>query len=90
MAATVWHGSSVVADSRSHREHRSCDAFHPQTILAYEMNGAPLPVPHGAPLRRLERQLGYKMAKFLARIEVVDRLDAYPTREWRYVGGRRL
>jgi DMSO/TMAO reductase YedYZ molybdopterin-dependent catalytic subunit len=51
------------------------DAFHPQTILAYEMNGVPLPVPHGAPLRlRLERQLGYKMAKFLSRIEVVDRL----------------
>jgi DMSO/TMAO reductase YedYZ molybdopterin-dependent catalytic subunit len=49
------------------------DAFHPQTILAYEMNGDPLPVPHGAPLRlRVERQLGYKMAKFLARIEAVD------------------
>ena len=52
------------------------DAFHPQTILAYAMNEAPLPLPHGAPLRlRLERQLGYKMAKFLTRIEVVDRLD---------------
>jgi DMSO/TMAO reductase YedYZ molybdopterin-dependent catalytic subunit len=52
------------------------DAFHPQTILAYEMNGAPLPLAHGAPLRlRVERQLGYKMAKFLARIEVVDRFD---------------
>jgi DMSO/TMAO reductase YedYZ molybdopterin-dependent catalytic subunit len=52
------------------------DAFHPQTILAYEMNGAMLPVPHGAPLRlRLERQLGYKMAKFIVRIEVVDRFD---------------
>jgi len=52
------------------------DAFHPQTILAYEMNGQPLPLAHGAPLRlRLERQLGYKMAKFVRRIEVVDRLD---------------
>jgi DMSO/TMAO reductase YedYZ molybdopterin-dependent catalytic subunit len=52
------------------------DAFHPQTILAYEMNGVPLPLPHGAPLRlRLERQLGYKMAKFVTRIEVVDRFD---------------
>jgi DMSO/TMAO reductase YedYZ molybdopterin-dependent catalytic subunit len=49
------------------------DAFHPQTILAYEMNGAPLPVPHGAPLRlRVERQLGYKMAKYVMRIEAVD------------------
>ena len=27
------------------------DAFHPQTILAYEMNDAVLPIPHGAPLR---------------------------------------
>ena len=52
------------------------DAFHPQTILAYEMNGAQLPLAHGAPLRlRVERQLGYKMAKFLTRIEVVDRFD---------------
>jgi DMSO/TMAO reductase YedYZ molybdopterin-dependent catalytic subunit len=52
------------------------DAFHPQTILAYDMNGAPLPLAHGAPLRpRVERQLGCTMAKFLARIEVVDRLD---------------
>jgi len=52
------------------------DAYHPQTILAYEMNGVPLPVAHGAPLRlRVERQLGYKMAKFLTRIEVVNRVD---------------
>jgi len=48
------------------------DAFHPQTILAYEMNGAPLPESHGAPLRvRIERQLGYKMAKYIRSIEVV-------------------
>ncbi|HJU16176.1 MAG TPA: molybdopterin-binding protein [Stellaceae bacterium] len=47
-------------------------AYHPQTILAYDMNDAPLPVPHGAPLRlRVERQLGYKMAKYLMRIELV-------------------
>jgi DMSO/TMAO reductase YedYZ molybdopterin-dependent catalytic subunit len=49
------------------------DAFHPQTILAYEMNDAPLPVAHGAPIRlRVERQLGYKMAKYIMRIELVD------------------
>jgi DMSO/TMAO reductase YedYZ molybdopterin-dependent catalytic subunit len=49
------------------------DAFHPQTILAYEMNGKVLPVNHGAPLRlRVERQLGYKMAKYIMRIEAVD------------------
>ncbi|MCC7266417.1 MAG: molybdopterin-dependent oxidoreductase [Caulobacteraceae bacterium] len=49
------------------------DAFHPQTLLAYEMNGAPLSVPHGAPLRlRVERQLGYKHAKYVMRIEAVE------------------
>jgi DMSO/TMAO reductase YedYZ molybdopterin-dependent catalytic subunit len=52
------------------------DAFHPQTILAYAMNGQPLAVPHGAPLRlRVERQLGYKQAKYVMRIQVTDRLD---------------
>jgi DMSO/TMAO reductase YedYZ molybdopterin-dependent catalytic subunit len=46
------------------------DAFHPQTILAWGMNGGRLPVPHGAPLRlRVERQLGYKQAKFVMRVE---------------------
>jgi len=49
------------------------DAFHAQTILAYEMNDQTLPIPHGAPLRlRVERQLGYKMAKYIMRIEAVD------------------
>ena len=49
------------------------DAYHPQTILAYQLNGQPLPVPNGAPLRlRVERQLGYKMAKYLMRIELVE------------------
>lgn len=49
------------------------DAFHPQTIMAYAMNGKILPVPYGAPLRlRVERQLGYKMAKYVMRIQVVD------------------
>jgi DMSO/TMAO reductase YedYZ molybdopterin-dependent catalytic subunit len=53
------------------------DAFHPQTILAYEMNGVALPIPHGAPLRlRVERQLGYKMAKYVTRIEAVDAIAA--------------
>ena len=48
------------------------DALHPQTILAYEMNGKPLPIEHGAPLRlRVETQLGYKMAKYVQRIEFV-------------------
>lgn len=49
------------------------DAFHPQTILAYDLNDQPLPVSSGAPLRvRIERQLGYKMAKYIRRIEAVE------------------
>ena len=52
------------------------DAFHPQTLLAYAMNGQDLPVGHGAPLRlRVERQLGYKQAKYIMRLEVTDRID---------------
>ncbi len=52
------------------------DATHPQTIIAHAMNGHPLDVPHGAPLRlRVERQLGYKQAKYLQRIEVRDTLS---------------
>lgn len=46
---------------------------HPQTILAYEMNGQPLSLEHGAPLRlRAETQLGYKMVKWLDSIEFVE------------------
>jgi DMSO/TMAO reductase YedYZ molybdopterin-dependent catalytic subunit len=53
------------------------DAFHAQTILAYEMNDATLPIAHGAPLRvRVERQLGYKMAKYVMRIEAVESFAA--------------
>ena len=49
------------------------DAWHPQTILAYGLNDKPLPVSSGAPLRvRVERQLGYKMAKYIRRIELVS------------------
>jgi DMSO/TMAO reductase YedYZ molybdopterin-dependent catalytic subunit len=48
------------------------DALHPQTILAYELNDQPLPVANGAPLRcRVERQLGYKHAKYVRAIELV-------------------
>ena len=60
--------------------YESCDlddAFHPQTIVAHQLNGAPLPVKNGAPLRlRIERQLGYKHAKYVMRIELIDRYDA--------------
>ena len=51
------------------------DARHPQTILAWMMNDALLAIGHGAPLRlRVERQLGYKHAKYIQRIEAVESL----------------
>ncbi len=51
------------------------DAFHPQTIMAWGMNGHALPVPNGAPLRlRVERMLGYKHAKYVERVEAVANL----------------
>ena len=44
----------------------------PGSMLAYEMNGVPLPAVYGAPLRlRIENQLGYKMVKWIERIEFV-------------------
>ena len=47
-------------------------ARRPQTILALDMNGAPLPVEHGAPVRlRVETQLGFKMVKWIRSIELV-------------------
>jgi len=52
------------------------DAYHIQTILAYDLNGKPLPVSNGAPLRlRIERQLGYKHTKYLMKIELVESFD---------------
>ena len=52
------------------------DAYHAQTILAYGLNGQELPVLNGAPLRlRVERQLGYKHAKYIMRLELVASFD---------------
>ena len=57
------------------------DALHPQTILAYGMNGRDLPISHGAPIRlRVEKQLGYKSMKFLKRIVVTDHFDDHGKR----------
>jgi DMSO/TMAO reductase YedYZ molybdopterin-dependent catalytic subunit len=56
------------------------DAYHPQTILAYELNDQVLPIAHGAPVRvRVERQLGYKSAKYIMYAWAVDRLNALKT-----------
>jgi DMSO/TMAO reductase YedYZ molybdopterin-dependent catalytic subunit len=70
-------GSDVQAPQSTYYESIDLtEAVHPQTILAYALNDEPLPVKNGAPLRlRVERQLGYKQAKYLMRIDVVDRLD---------------
>jgi DMSO/TMAO reductase YedYZ molybdopterin-dependent catalytic subunit len=54
------------------------DALHPQTFLAYGMNGDELPVGNGGPLRiRLPRQLGYKSVKFITRLTVTDSLKGF-------------
>jgi DMSO/TMAO reductase YedYZ molybdopterin-dependent catalytic subunit len=51
---------------------------HPQTILAYGLNGGDLPTGNGAPLRlRVERQCGYKNLKFLRSIQVVDSMAGF-------------
>lgn len=61
--------------------YESCDlidARHPQTILAYGMNDAALPVANGAPMRvRIERALGYKQPKYVHTIELVDSFAMY-------------
>ena len=69
------------------------DALHPQTLLAYGMNGRDLPVAHGAPLRlRVERQIGYKSMKFLTEMIVTEHLDdggdrGYPKNGWAWYTG---
>jgi DMSO/TMAO reductase YedYZ molybdopterin-dependent catalytic subunit len=54
------------------------EAMHPQTLLAWGMNGSDLPVPFGGPLRlRVPRQLGYKSVKFVDRLVVTDSLEGF-------------
>jgi DMSO/TMAO reductase YedYZ molybdopterin-dependent catalytic subunit len=71
----VFHCADPMEGTPESRYYESIgldDAVHPQTILAYALNGEDLPVANGAPLRlRVERQLGYKMAKYVMRIEAV-------------------
>jgi DMSO/TMAO reductase YedYZ molybdopterin-dependent catalytic subunit len=78
----VFHCADRFGDKPYYESIDLIDAFHPQTILAWGMNGHLLPVANGAPLRlRVERQLGYKHAKYVDRIEAVDSLS-------RVFGGR--
>jgi DMSO/TMAO reductase YedYZ molybdopterin-dependent catalytic subunit len=68
----VFHCADELSGAPYYESIDMQDAFHPQTIMAYELNDAPLPVANGAPLRlRVERQLGYKHAKYVMRIDVV-------------------
>jgi len=72
----VFHCADPMDDDGTSPYYESVDmddAWHAQTILAYELNDKPLPVENGAPLRlRVERQLGYKHAKYVMRIELVE------------------
>lgn len=64
------------------------DAFHPQTILAYGMNGRDLPIQHGAPVRlRVEKQIGYKSIKFLQKIVVTDEFVDVGDTGWSWYTG---
>jgi DMSO/TMAO reductase YedYZ molybdopterin-dependent catalytic subunit len=68
----VLHCADTLGDAKYYETLDLVDVDHPQTLLAYEMNGAPLTVAHGAPLRlRAERYLGYKQAKYVMRLEAV-------------------
>ena len=72
----VFHCADRFGDKPFYESIDLVDAFHPQTIIAWGMNRHLLPVPNGAPLRlRVERQLGYKHAKYIQRIEAVDSLE---------------
>ena len=72
----VFHCADPMEDDGTSPYYESIDmddAYHVQTILAYALNDQPLPVKNGAPIRlRVERQLGYKHAKYVMRIELVE------------------
>jgi DMSO/TMAO reductase YedYZ molybdopterin-dependent catalytic subunit len=71
----VFHCADLLEGKPYYESIDLIDAFHPQTILAWRMNDAPLKEAHGAPIRlRVERQLGYKQAKYIMRIELRESL----------------
>jgi DMSO/TMAO reductase YedYZ molybdopterin-dependent catalytic subunit len=71
----VFHCADRIGGAPYYESIDLIDAFHPQTILAWALNGQMLPVQNGAPLRlRVERQLGYKHAKYVMRAEAVASL----------------
>jgi DMSO/TMAO reductase YedYZ molybdopterin-dependent catalytic subunit len=73
----VFHCADDYGPARYYESIDLVDAFHPQTIMAWALNGRLLPIENGAPLRlRVERMLGYKHAKYVERIEAVANLSA--------------
>ena len=71
----VFHCADRFGEKNYYESIDLVDALHPQTLIAWGLNGHLLPIPNGAPLRlRVERQLGYKQAKYIQRIEAVDSL----------------
>ena len=79
LARHIRFARPVAADAWSYNLVQSlADALHPQTLLAYAMNGADLPVAFGGPLRlRVPRQLGYKSVKYINRLAVTDSLKRF-------------
>lgn len=72
----VFHCADAIGETPYYESIDLIDALHPQTLVAHQLNGERLPVANGAPLRmRIERQLGYKHAKYLTAIEAVESLD---------------
>ena len=73
----VFRCADQIGDALYYESCDLIDALHPQTIMAWALNDAVLPIANGAPLRlRIERQLGYKHAKYVQGIEAVSSLDA--------------
>ncbi|ALJ14601.1 molybdopterin-dependent oxidoreductase [Sphingopyxis macrogoltabida] len=73
----VFRCADRIGDALYYESCDLVDALHPQTIMAWALNDAVLPIANGAPLRlRIERQLGYKHAKYVNAIEAVASLDA--------------
>ncbi|AKH41201.1 DMSO/TMAO reductase YedYZ molybdopterin-dependent catalytic subunit [Altererythrobacter atlanticus] len=71
----VFHCADTLNGGKYYESVDLADAYHPQTIIAHELNEEPLPMRNGAPLRvRIERQLGYKSAKYLTGVEAVASL----------------
>lgn len=72
----VFYCADVLYGRRYYESVDLVDAYHPQTIIAHTLNGEPIPEKNGAPLRmRIERQLGYKHAKYLTAIEAMASFD---------------